>query len=87
MNDAHGRRIRRAFSPMLSFRSALIAIAVLLSSAGALKAQVVVGGDFDICDFCGNVDANTIRLVGRSGFGTRSRDDAPRERRYRRAGR
>ncbi len=54
---------------MLSFRSALIAIAVLLSSAGALKAQVVVGGDFDICDFCGNVDANTIRLVGRSGFG------------------
>ena len=55
---------------MLSTHSVLFAIAVLLSSPGALKAQVVAGGDFDICDFCGNVDANTIRLVGRSGFGT-----------------
>ena len=47
------------------------ALAVLMTSAFfGVQAQVVAGGDFDICDYCGTVSANTIRLVGRAGFGT-----------------
>jgi hypothetical protein len=34
------------------------------------SAQQVQGGDFDICDYCGSLDANTMHLVGRPGFGT-----------------
>jgi hypothetical protein len=30
----------------------------------------VTGGDFDICDFCGGLSGNTMRLRGRSNFGT-----------------
>jgi hypothetical protein len=32
--------------------------------------QIVVGGDFDICDVCGSLVGNRVQLVGRSGFGT-----------------
>ena len=34
------------------------------------QAQQVPGGDFDICDYCGSLVANTMHLVGRPGFGT-----------------
>jgi hypothetical protein len=42
--------------------------ALLLASRGS--AQVVSGGDFDICDFCGSLVGNTAKLQGRPGFGT-----------------
>ena len=58
-------------STVLRRRVLRIALALLTMSPflGA-SAQVVAGGDFDICDYCGTVSANTIRLVGRAGFGT-----------------
>jgi hypothetical protein len=34
------------------------------------EAQLVTGGDFDICDFCGTLRGSTAFLVGRPGFGT-----------------
>lgn len=34
------------------------------------SAQVVTGGDFDICDYCGTLRGNTARIQGRAGFGT-----------------
>jgi hypothetical protein len=33
-------------------------------------AQVVPGGDFDICDFCESLEGNKVRVTGRAGFGT-----------------
>ena len=39
----------------------------MLSPIGA---QVVAGGDFDICDYCGTLEGNTARIQGRAGFGT-----------------
>jgi hypothetical protein len=38
--------------------------------ASRASAQQVQGGDFDICDYCGSLVANTMHLVGRPGFGT-----------------
>ena len=35
-----------------------------------LRAQQVSGGDFDICDYCGDLSGNTMHLRGRPGFGT-----------------
>ena len=49
---------------------ALVAAILGLAAPPASSAQVVSGGDFDICDFCGTISANTARLVGRAGFGT-----------------
>ena len=52
-----------------------LAVAVLVL-AGNAQAQtpsptgVVPGGDFDICDYCGNLRSNTMFLRGREGFGT-----------------
>jgi hypothetical protein len=45
----------------------LCAAAVPLRSSAA---QQVAGGDFDICDYCGSLSANTMHLRGRPGFGT-----------------
>ncbi|MFN2400331.1 MAG: hypothetical protein ABR543_17090 [Gemmatimonadaceae bacterium] len=59
------RRARRA----LTFAASVLALGFLAIPAPA-AAQVVPGGDFDICDYCGTVVGNTIRLVGRQGFGT-----------------
>jgi hypothetical protein len=51
--------------------SLLVAIGCSLSIMSASsEAQVVAGGDFDICDFCGSLVGNTARLQGRPGFGT-----------------
>lgn len=47
----------------------LLAVLVALAPATA-RAQQVAGGDFDICDYCGNVVANTLHLTGRPGHGT-----------------
>lgn len=45
-----------------------------LAASGLLTpvvtAQTVAGGDFDICDYCANLSANTLRLTGRAHFGT-----------------
>jgi hypothetical protein len=38
----------------------------------AVRAQTVTGGDFDICDYCGNLSGNVLRLRGRANFGTNS---------------
>jgi hypothetical protein len=46
------------------------AVLMLLAGAVPARAQVVTGGDFDICDYCGNLEGNTLRLRGRAGFGT-----------------
>lgn len=52
----------------------LVALALALVMLPALptpsRAQQVTGGDFDICDYCGSLVANTMHLVGRPGFGT-----------------
>src|SRR5687767_15201791 len=65
-----------------ALRTFLVAIAVAGAavSPAPVSAQVtpppppaagsVTGGDFDICDYCGNLTANTAFLVGRPGFGT-----------------
>jgi hypothetical protein len=55
----------------LSPARAIAMVAVLLAGmAGDARAQVVQGGDFDICDYCGNLRSNTMFLRGREGFGT-----------------
>jgi len=55
--------VARLFTLLLTF--ALIPAAPARSSA-----QQVAGGDFDICDYCGSLSANTMHLRGRPGFGT-----------------
>lgn len=49
-----------------------ITAALLLTGLplSASTAQVVTGGDFDICDNCKSATGNKVRLVGRAGFGT-----------------
>lgn len=46
---------------------AAVTIAVLPTTG---KSQQVSGGDFDICDYCGDLVSNTLHLRGRPGFGT-----------------
>ena len=49
----------------------LLAVGTTLGLLPAqLGAQAVAGGDFDICDYCGSLTGNTMRLRGRAGFGT-----------------
>ena len=47
--------------------TALLALSAVPSVA---PAQSVAGGDFDICDYCGNLVGNVLRLRGRADFGT-----------------
>ncbi len=61
--ERRARAVRRGFS-LLALISGLAALAL------PVRAQTVPGGDFDICDFCGNLNGNVMHLVGRSGFGT-----------------
>ena len=68
MTDAQNQQAHRALPRCLSL--ALAALTIAFIGAAPLPAQVVAGGDFDICDYCGNVSANTVSLVGRGGFGT-----------------
>ncbi|MGH7664848.1 MAG: hypothetical protein ACRENI_11205 [Gemmatimonadaceae bacterium] len=49
---------------------AMVASALWVPSAEPLSAQVVTGGDFDVCDYCGTLTGTTAKIRGRSGFGT-----------------
>ena len=66
----------RSISLSRGARFAAVAfLAALIGASGGasrLAAQVVAGGDFDICDYCGTLSANTMHLRGRPGFGTNS---------------
>jgi hypothetical protein len=58
-----GRRVERL----------LMVLAIAAASAvrsEPMEAQVVAGGDFDICDNCKSLVGNRAQLVGRAGFGT-----------------
>lgn len=48
----------------------VFALAMTVAMPRHSLAQQVPGGDFDICDYCGSLVANTMHLVGRPGFGT-----------------
>jgi hypothetical protein len=48
----------------------LLALALVPATPRLSSAQAVAGGDFDICDYCGSLSANTMHLRGRPGFGT-----------------
>src|SRR3954471_2954940 len=48
----------------------LLAFALVPRAPTRGQAQQVAGGDFDICDYCGSLSANTMHLRGRAGFGT-----------------
>ena len=48
----------------------LFAFALVPGAPTRAQAQQVAGGDFDICDYCGSLSANTMHLRGRAGFGT-----------------
>ncbi|HEY2374964.1 MAG TPA: hypothetical protein VGH98_03220 [Gemmatimonadaceae bacterium] len=48
----------------------VLALAMIPAVPRVTRAQQVAGGDFDICDYCGSLVANTMHLVGRPGFGT-----------------
>jgi len=64
---------RSADHPRASFARLLpLLLGLALGSAAPTLAggQQVVGGDFDICDYCGSLSANTMHLRGRPGFGT-----------------
>jgi hypothetical protein len=52
------------------FTTLLFALLLLPAAPQRVVAQQVPGGDFDICDYCGSLSANTMHLVGRPGFGT-----------------
>ena len=61
-------RVPTAWSSTLLLGTVVLALSVL--PGAPLRAQQVVGGDFDICDYCGSLSANTMHLRGRAGFGT-----------------
>jgi hypothetical protein len=62
--------VRRPRAWLVVASTGLLALPFTVPSAGA---QTVTGGDFDICDYCGNVSGNIVRLRGRAGFGTEAR--------------
>ena len=47
-----------------------LALGLAAVTPGESRAQVITGGDFDICDYCGSLRSNTMFLRGRAGFGT-----------------
>ncbi|MEP6690658.1 MAG: hypothetical protein ABJD07_05840 [Gemmatimonadaceae bacterium] len=51
-------------------RAAALLVLIAAAPAAVRAQQVVAGGDFDICDFCGTLRGNTAFLTGRAGFGT-----------------
>lgn len=62
--------LKRPSAPSARPLSLLLALALIAAAPTLSPAQQVTGGDFDICDYCGSLTANTMRLVGRPGFGT-----------------
>ena len=63
--------IRRSMAAAMrgTLGGALLLALALLAPREA-RAQVITGGDFDICDFCGSLRSNRMFLRGRAGFGT-----------------
>ena len=64
---------RSAHHPRASFARLLpllVGLALAPAAPTLASGQQVVGGDFDICDYCGSLSANTMHLRGRPGFGT-----------------
>jgi hypothetical protein len=64
-NDHHARVTAARLIATL-----LLGLLLLPTALQRASAQQVAGGDFDICDYCGSLVANTMHLVGRPGFGT-----------------
>ncbi len=64
------RRLGTALRLGRTSHAAALALAMLLALPLRGEAQVVAGGDFDICDNLGTLTGNTARLTGRSSFGT-----------------
>ncbi|HKW49947.1 MAG TPA: hypothetical protein VJN70_20985 [Gemmatimonadaceae bacterium] len=58
------------FSRAARLLALVFALAMTIAIPKRSLAQQVPGGDFDICDYCGSLVANTMHLVGRPGFGT-----------------
>lgn len=65
-----GNTFVRRRSPWTVALLALSAVVLSIGAPSTARAQLVAGGDFDICDYCGDVVRNTLFLRGRSGFGT-----------------
>jgi hypothetical protein len=61
--ESCSRRLTRGIAYLAAFAGFFLA-------AMPASGQIVVGGDFDICDVCGSLVGNRVQLVGRSGFGT-----------------
>src|SRR5690242_10972187 len=59
----HHLRAARLLAPF-------VALTALFVAPRVTAAQQVASGDFDICDYCGSLVANTMHLRGRPGFGT-----------------
>jgi hypothetical protein len=57
-------------APLARLLSLLLLFALVPAAPRLAGAQQVAGGDFDICDYCGSLSANTMHLRGRAGFGT-----------------
>src|SRR5687768_7310480 len=56
---------------MTDIRAWVILVLILTGGiASVASAQVVTGGDFDICDNCGTLSGNTARLIARAGAGS-----------------
>lgn len=48
----------------------MVAVLMVAGWPAQATAQVVAGGDFDICDYCESLEGNKVRVTGRAGFGT-----------------
>ena len=64
-----GRRGSGRWHRLRAWNAVLLA-AGLVALPRVAVSQVVSGGDFDICDYCGTLVGNTAHLTGRAGFGT-----------------
>ena len=62
--------VTHARVPVVRLLALLLALAFVPATPRPSFAQTVAGGDFDICDYCGSLSANTMHLRGRPGFGT-----------------
>lgn len=59
--------VRRPLTWLVVAATGLLPFVSMVPSA---RAQTVTNGDFDVCDYCGNLTGNILRLRGHAGFGT-----------------